>query len=141
MCFFSGWQWTAGILLALPVSTGSPAFGQTHPLKQQIQSNIEREYDSLFQLYRHLHANPELSFHEEKTAERLQQELRAAGFEVTGKFGGYGLVGVLKNGEGPTVMIRTDLDGLPVTEQTGLEYASHVKTKDDLGAEVGVMHA
>ena len=60
---------------------------------------------------------------------------------MTGNFGGYGLVGVLKNGAGPTVMIRTDLDALPVTEQTGLEYASQVKTKDDQGNEVGVMHA
>jgi hippurate hydrolase len=95
----------------------------------------------LFALYRHLHANPELSFHEVKTAERIQQELQAAGFDVTGNFGGTGLVGVLKNGNGPTVMIRTDLDGLPVKEETGLEYASHVRTKDDDGNDVGVMHA
>jgi hypothetical protein len=106
-----------------------------------LESRANSEYPSLLQLYRHLHINPELSFHESKTSERLQQELRSVGFEVTGNFGGYGFVGVLKNGAGPTVMIRTDLDALPVTEQTGLEYASQVKTKDDQGNDVGVMHA
>jgi len=106
-----------------------------------VEGRVSSEYASLFQLYRHLHANPELSFHEVNTSERLQQELRNVGFEVTGNVGGHGLVGVLRNGAGPTVMIRTDLDALPVTEQTGLEYASRVKTKDDQGNEVGVMHA
>lgn len=110
-------------------------------LRPDLESGIEREYSALFELYRHLHANPELSFHEAKTAERLQQELRNAGFEVTANVGGHGFVGVLRNGSGPTVMIRTDLDALPVTEQTGLEYASRVKTKDDQGNDVGVMHA
>ena len=106
-----------------------------------LEARANSEYGSLLQLYRHLHANPELSFHESKTSERIQQELRTAGYEVTGSFGGHGLVGVLKNGAGPTVMIRTDLDALPVTERTGLDYASQVKTKDDQGNEVGVMHA
>jgi amidohydrolase len=117
----------------------SSAAQTTAPL--DLESRANSEYASLLQLYRHLHANPELSFHESKTSERLQQELRRVGFEVTGGVGGYGLVGVLRNGAGPTVMIRTDLDALPVTEQTGLEYASQVKTRDDQGNEVGVMHA
>jgi hippurate hydrolase len=115
------------------------AVAETPPL--DVESRANKEYGSLFQLYRHLHANPELSFHESKTSERLQQELRSVGFEVTGNFGGHGLVAVLRNGAGPTLMIRTDLDALPVTEQTGLEYASQVRTKDDQGNEVGVMHA
>ena len=110
-------------------------------VNREIVSRVDREYDSLLQLYRHLHANPELSFHEQKTAERIQKELEKTGFEVTANFGGAGIVGVLRNGNGPTLMIRTDLDGLPVTEQTGLEYASRVKTQDDKGNEVGVMHA
>ena len=127
-------------LLAVLSSSAIVAVAQTSALPE-VESRADREYGNLFQLYRHLHANPELSFHESKTSERLQQELRSVGFEVTGNFGGYGLVGVLRNGTGPTVMIRTDLDALPVTEQTGLEYASRVKTKDDQGNEVGVMHA
>lgn len=127
------------VLAALGFGVMSAAAQTSTP--PDVESRANKEYENLFQLYRHLHANPELSFHESKTSERLQQELRSVGFEVTGNFGGYGLVGVLKNGAGPTVMIRTDLDGLPVTEQTGLEYASKVKTRDDQGNDVGVMHA
>ncbi|MFN8005988.1 MAG: amidohydrolase [Terriglobia bacterium] len=106
-----------------------------------ITSRVDQEYESLFQLYRHLHANPELSFHEAKTAERIAKELEAAGYQVSSGIGGFGLVGLLKNGEGPTLMIRTDLDGLPVTEQTDLPYASHIKIRNEQGVEVGVMHA
>ncbi len=94
----------------------------------------------LVQLYQELHARPELSFEEVETAARVAKELRAAGLEVTEKVGRLGIVGLLKNGAGPTVMIRCDLDGLPVTEQTGLAYASKVKVKTDAG-ESGVMHA
>jgi amidohydrolase len=110
-------------------------------LAQEINSQVDQEYENLFQLYRHLHANPELSFQEAKTAERIQKELESAGFQVTTGIGGFGLVGVLKNGDGPVLMIRTDLDGLPVTEQTGLEYASRIKIRTEQGTEVGVMHA
>jgi len=97
--------------------------------------------DELVELYRHLHTHPELSFEEVETAARVAKELRAAGVEVTEKVGKLGVVGILKNGAGPTVMIRTDLDALPVTEQTGLAYASKVKVKIDAGGESGVMHA
>lgn len=99
------------------------------------------ELPSLVALYEDLHANPELSLHEERTAAIIAKELRAAGLEVTEKVGGYGIVGVMKNGEGPVILVRTDLDALPVKEQTGLPYASTVTTKDDLGREVPVMHA
>lgn len=102
---------------------------------------LEQEYPSLEKLYRHFHANPELSFFEEKTSARLADELEKIGFDVTQNIGGYGIVGVLKNGNGPTVMVRADMDALPVTEQTGLAYASKVRTKDGLGNEVSVMHA
>lgn len=110
-------------------------------LIKEIQSRTTQEYASLDQLYKHLHTNPELSFHEEKTAERIAAELEKAGFAVTRNVGGYGVVGILQNGSGPTVLVRTDLDALPVTENTGLEYASRVRVKDDQGNEVGVMHA
>src|SRR5262245_44367477 len=83
----------------------------------------------LVELYQHFHAHPELSFEEVETAARVAKELRALGIEVTEKVGRLGVVGILKNGAGPTVMIRTDLDALPVTEQTGLVYASKVKLK------------
>ena len=94
----------------------------------------------LVDLYRHFHANPELSFEEYQTGARVAKELRAAGLEVTEGVAKTGVVGLLKNGSGPTVMIRTDLDALPVTEQTGLAYASKVMVKADAG-ETGVMHA
>ncbi len=102
---------------------------------------IKQELPSLVALYQELHANPELSLHEAGTSARVAKELRAAGLEVTEKVGGHGLVGVLKNGDGPVILVRTDLDGLPVKEQTGVPYASTKVVKDDLGREVNVMHA
>jgi amidohydrolase len=106
-----------------------------------IQEKIDKELASLDALYKHLHTHPELSFEEEQTAARMAKELQAAGFEVTAKVGGHGVVGVLKNGPGPTVLVRTDMDALPVTEATGLAYASKVRTRDKEGKEVGIMHA
>src|SRR5262245_62344476 len=96
--------------------------------------------DELVALYKHFHTHPELSFLETETGARVTKELRTAGVEVTEGVAKTGVVGVLKNGNGLTVMIRTDLDALPVTEQTGLAYASQVKVKYDAG-ETGVMHA
>lgn len=97
--------------------------------------------DPLVALYSHLHTHPELSFREVETARRIADELKQTGAEVTTGVGKLGVVGVLKNGRGPTVLVRTDLDALPVTEATGLAYASKVKTTDASGKEVGVMHA
>ncbi|MCS6952606.1 MAG: amidohydrolase [Bryobacterales bacterium] len=102
---------------------------------------VDADLASLEALYIHLHRNPELSLEEKRTAERIASELRAAGFEVTTGVGGHGVVGVMRNGRGPTVMVRTDMDALPVTEKTGLPYASTVRTRDAAGREVGVMHA
>ena len=99
------------------------------------------DHASLRKLYEQLHAAPELSFHEENTSKRLTAEMRAAGFEVTEKVGGWGIVCVLKNGDGRTVLVRTDMDALPVRELTGLPFASKVRVKDDDGTEVPVMHA
>jgi amidohydrolase len=101
----------------------------------------KQNLDSLVTLYRDFHQHPELSLEETQTAAKLAAAWKAAGLEVTTNIGGHGVVGVAKNGPGPTLMIRTDLDALPVVEQTGLVYASKVKTKDKDGNEVGVMHA
>jgi len=97
--------------------------------------------DELFTLYKHFHQNPELSHKEKETSARLAKELKDAGFEVTTGVGGYGVVGMLKNGDGPKIMVRTDLDALPVTEKTELVYASKVRVRDETGKETGVMHA
>ena len=102
---------------------------------------IEGQRPSLIQLYEHLHAHPELSLHEEKTSARMAEEIRKAGFEVTEKVGGFGVVAVLKNGPGRTVLVRTDLDGLPVREIGSAPYISKTTTKDDTGNDVSVMHA
>ena len=102
---------------------------------------LQPEQQSLDALYKHLHANPELSYHEKETAARLAAELTKAGFTVATGIGGHGIVGVMKNGAGKTVLVRTDLDALPVTEKTNLPYASKIRAKDEQGNDVGVMHA
>ena len=99
------------------------------------------ELSSLLKLYQHLHANPEISFQEKETAKVLAAELEKIGFEVSTSIGGHGGGGVLKNGAGPTVLVRTDLDALPVKEATGLAFASKRTTTDDLGKTVPTMHA
>lgn len=101
---------------------------------------VENQMDSIASLYLHLHRNPELSLQEKETSTRIAKELRDAGFEVTTPFGGYGVVGIIRNGDGPSLMLRCDLDALPVTEETGVEYASKVKTTLK-GVPTGVMHA
>jgi amidohydrolase len=102
---------------------------------------LDAQMPSLTNLYRHLHQNPELSFREVETARRIAKELRDAGFEVTEKVGGLGVVGVLKNGDGPRLLLRADLDALPVGEQTGLPYMSRLRTVSPTGEVAGVMHA
>jgi hippurate hydrolase len=109
--------------------------------KADIQKQITVELEHLEGLYKHFHTQPELSLHEQQTSARLAAELKALGFTVTEKVGGYGVVGVLKNGPGPTVLVRTDMDALPVTERTGLPYASKQQVRDKSGNDVGVMHA
>ncbi len=110
---------------------------QQAPLKGEVQ-NV---FPDAKALYVDLHEHPELSSHEERTASLLAGRLRALGYEVTEHVGGTGIVGILKNGAGPTVMLRTELDALPVLEQTGLPFASKVQAKDDAGHDVPVMHA
>src|ERR1700733_2620598 len=102
---------------------------------------VEAVYPAAHDLYIDLHQHPELSSHETQTAAKLAARLRGLGYEVTEGVGGTGVVAILKNGAGPTVMLRTELDALPVEEKTGLPYASKVHTKDDSGRDVPVMHA
>jgi len=102
---------------------------------------VDQQLPSLLELYEHFHTHPELSFREDQTADRVAHELQQAGFEVTTKFGKTGVVAVLKNGVGKTLLLRTDLDALPVAEKTGLRYAATVTAKDEHGKETGVMHA
>lgn len=102
---------------------------------------IDAELPKVVELYQHLHAHPEVSFAEKETSARIAQELRAVGCDVTTGVGGFGVVGLLVNGDGPRLMIRTDLDALPVTEQTGLVFSSKLKTTAADGNESGVMHA
>src|SRR6266700_7929665 len=117
--------------------------------QQPIENIAQSEVPSLLAVYEDIHSHPELSAHEERTSGIIAKELRAAGCEVTERFGKYdkpilkcyGVIGLMKNGEGPKVLVRTDLDALPVEEETGLPYASKVTTKDDSGATVSVMHA
>ena len=106
---------------------------------KDVPAIVATELPSLVELYKDLHTNPELSLHEERTAAILAKELREAGLEVTENVGGYGIVGVLKNGEGPVILVRTYLDALPVKEQTRLPYASTKTVKDDLGRDVPVL--
>ena len=117
--------------------------------QQTPQQLADAELPSLLTIYKDLHAHPELSGHEEKSSAFVAKELKAAGCEVSEKVGkyekptmtAYGVVGVMKNGAGPTVLVRTDMDGLPVTEETGVPYASKDTTTNDDGKQVGVMHA
>ncbi|TMA22177.1 MAG: amidohydrolase [Deltaproteobacteria bacterium] len=104
-------------------------------------AGVDQIYPHLDALYIDLHKNPELSSHEEKTAAKMADELRKLGYEVTTGVGGTGVVGVLRSGKGPTVLVRTELDALPIEEKTGLPYASHVTATDPNGKTVPVMHA
>ena len=132
------------LVLALTLASRF-AFAQESPVEQAAVS----ELPSLLAIYKDIHSHPELSGHEERTAALVARELRTAGCEVTENVGKYddsklkcyGVVGVMKNGGGPTVLVRTDMDALPVHEETGLPYASTVMTKNDEGREVSVMHA
>src|SRR5580693_2501242 len=109
-------------------------------LKASIETSVEADYPKLEALYKDIHAHPEVAFQEVKTAAKLAAEMRALGFEVTEKVGKTGLVAIYKNGDGPTILVRTELDALPMEEKTGLSYASHDKT-DWNGRETFVAHS
>jgi hippurate hydrolase len=116
---------------------GLPSLARAEPVDQA----IARDMPGLLETYRDLHANPELSFQEVRSAAILAAAARKAGFTVTEKVGKTGVVAVLKNGAGPTVLIRADMDGLPVIEQTGLPFASTKRGTSTAGVESGIMHA
>lgn len=124
-------------ILALGISlmTATPCFAD--PLQEAVAADLP----SLVKLYQELHAQPELSQQEVKTAARLAKEIKTLGFKVTTGVGGTGVVAILENGAGPVVMLRTDMDALPVTEATGLPFASKVRVATAAGVETGVMHA
>ncbi|MEM9086771.1 MAG: amidohydrolase [Pseudomonadota bacterium] len=130
---------TAAASIALATaSMAAPAFANM----EEIAASVDADYDSYLEpLFVHFHRNPELSFLENKTAARMAQELRDAGLEVTENVGGTGVVGMVKNGEGPLILLRADMDGLPVEEKSGLDYASVVTQVGQDGKEYPVMHA
>ncbi len=132
--------------------TALPALGQgaghAESAAPDLAASAERQLPALTETYKHLHRNPELSHHEEKTSALFAAELRKLGYTVTERVGkyqdgsqAYGVVAVLQNGAGPHVLIRTDMDALPVEEKTGLDYASTVRSTNAQGQDVGVMHA
>ena len=127
---------TKARFVSFVVLTASAAFAQSPSSKE-----VDTVYPAAHELYLDLHEHPELSSHEIQTAAKMAERLRGLGYEVTEHVGGTGVVAILKNGAGPTVMLRTELDALPVEEKTGLPYASKVHTKDDAGRDVPVMHA
>ncbi|MGR3739162.1 MAG: M20/M25/M40 family metallo-hydrolase, partial [Limimaricola soesokkakensis] len=108
---------------------------------QDLRTSLDEDMPGLMELYRDLHAHPELSFEEHETAAKLAKRMRALGFEVTEGVGQTGVVSVMRNGDGPTVMLRADMDGLPVVEQTGLPFASKETATPASGVTTGVMHA
>src|SRR5258708_12792756 len=129
-------MWTAKLTILLTLS--ACLWAQTAATSKK---EVEGVYPEAQALYLDLHQKPELSSHETQTAAKLAAKLRNLGYDVTEHVGGTGVVAILKNGAGPTVMLRTELDALPVEEKTGLPYASKVHTKDDAGPDVPVMHA
>ncbi len=143
-CYKAGMKMFRASILSLSILISRSVCGQQTP-----QSLADAELPALLTIYKDIHTHPELSGHEERTSAIIAKELRAAGCQVTDHLGkyeksdlkGYGVVGVMKNGDGPTVLVRTDMDALPVEEQTGLPYSSKVVAKNDEGKDVHVMHA
>jgi amidohydrolase len=128
--------------VALSAAALAPAHAEIDvaKLKPAIEASVESDYPKLDALYKDIHAHPEIAFQEVKTAAKLAAEMRALGFEVTEQVGKTGLVAIYKNGDGPTIMVRTELDALPMEEKTGLPYASHDKTTWN-GRETFVAHS
>jgi amidohydrolase len=130
----------AALTYVLATSTQAQPGGVAERLGKDVDTQIERHYLSVEGLYKDIHASPELAFEEVNTSKKLAKALRDLGFEVTEGVGKTGVVGLLKNGAGPTIMVRTELDALPMEEKTGLSYASKVKTTY-LGKETFVAHS
>ena len=138
------WQWSAACLISAAAAAGLT----TTLVAQEVPALVDKQLPSLLTTYKTVHAAPELSHHEAQTSAMLADELRKAGYTVTDRVGkypdgsqAYGVVAILKNGPGPTLLVRADIDALPVTEDTHLPYASKVRSKNPAGQDVGVMHA
>jgi hippurate hydrolase len=136
------------LALFAAASGALPLTAQNTAPPADLAASVERQLPALTETYKHLHRNPELSRHEEQTAAYMAAELRKLGYTVTEHIGKYedgapasGIVAILDNGPGPRLLLRTELDALPVEEKTGLDYASTVKTTNAQGQQVGVMHA
>jgi hippurate hydrolase len=129
------------IASALLVFIAAPSRAEAPASLPLVQSRVEAEFATLEALYKDLHAHPELSFQEKRSSGKVAEGLREAGCEVTTNIGGHGVVGLLRNGDGPVVLVRADMDALPVKEQTGLPFASSARAKNDKGEDVDVMHA
>lgn len=129
------------VLAASLLAGLSQVAAQAASLPAPFDTQLAADFPKLEAFYRDLHANPELGFAEHKTAAKLAERAKALGFEVTTGVGGTGVVAILKNGPGPTVMLRTEMDALPVLEKTGLPFASKVTTKNAAGDTVPVAHA
>jgi hippurate hydrolase len=134
------WVAVAWLALAYPATVHATDADDLDARKMTIERSLDAEYARIEALYKDIHAHPELSFQETRTAAKLAAELRALGFEVTEGVGKTGIVGLYRNGPGPTVMVRTELDALPLPEKTGLAYASAARQMLR-GAETPVMHA
>ena len=138
-----------GQLMAVLAMSAAVTMGLTsRAIAQEVPVLVDKQLPSLLTTYKGLHAAPELSHHEAQSSALLAAEMRKVGYTVTERVGkypdgsqAYGVVGVMKNGAGPTLLVRTDLDALPVTEDTKLPYASKVRAKNPAGQDVGVMHA
>jgi len=134
--------------VAAVAAAAMPLASQNPSAASDLSASVERQLPALTETYKHLHRNPELSRHEDQTAAFVAGELRKLGYTMTEHVGKYadgtqafGVVAVLENGPGPRLLLRTELDALPVEEKTGLDYASTVRTTNALGQQVGVMHA
>jgi amidohydrolase len=137
-------RFAKSLLTSVALCAATPLAAQAQldvvKMKAAIETSVEADYPKLDALYKDIHAHPEIAFQEVKTAARLAAEMRALGFEVTENVGKTGLVAIYHNGDGPTIMVRTELDALPMEEKTGLPYASHDKTTWN-GRETFVAHS
>ena len=128
------------ISVVLIVMMGWVSSGYEPDPISRVKDKLKEDLPYLVEFYKSVHQNPEISLQEEETSKKLAEELRKVGFEVTENFGGYGIVGILKNGEGPTILYRTDMDALPMMEKTELDYASKKEISYN-GVETGAMHS
>src|SRR5262245_65207150 len=128
----------AGLAAGLCLATAADAYAADAKLRNDIAADYREHLSALFE---HFHRNPELSGKEIETSKRLAAEIRTLGYDVTENVGGHGTVAVLRNGAGPTVLLRADMDALPVEEKSGVAYPSTVRQVDVAGVEQPVMHA